>query len=446
MPKITELSSSQVLVLILLLFSSALAFIAHRAASYAVELVHGQGPTHLNPAGSDADIYIFIFILVVAFLLFTTLPLMMVIAYRGLAGNLLSGKVRASLSLCNLDDEQLQQRIEDFERRNRPAAFILPSLVTLLLLYIVWNIALLPMGTTGVFSMMLTIPDFNLSQLFARSAAALTPLTWALLGAYFYGLTLMVQRWMLTDLTINVLWRITVRLVVTFILGMLLMSLASGPAGLSLEFGNYLSALAFMVGIVPDIFLRWVSQQVKRLGGVDAAGQGRLFGPSQLQGKVDGMSYWQVDRLAEEGIDSVQDLAMKEIPTLLIKTRFDPPLLLQWVDRALLCAQVGSDLDLFKRAHCYTATDFASLVGAPGGAERLLRSLSDAAAATPAVAVGPPAANPITAPIMANIMSGLNNGPNLRYLTAYRNNVNGVPDASPAPAGAAAALSGPSGV
>jgi len=421
--------SKLALIAALLAFVAGVAVITDSVASYAVALAG------VRDAGADPDnVYRFSFMLMLVFILLTTLPLLMIIAYRGLQAGTLSAKVRASLSLCALDDSQVQERVLEYESSNSLGALFLPATVNLLLLYMVWDSAIFPCGVPGVIALMLTEPHgFSLGLLFSRSAAQLTPLTWTLLGAYFYSVSLIMQRWMLADLTTNVIWKINVRLVVTFVLGLLLMSLASGPDRALHPFGASLAGLAFLTGIVPDLFLRWVSQQVQRLGGIDAEGDGRLFARSELQDKVDGLSFWQVDRLAEEGIESIQDLAMKDLPSLLIKTRFDPSLLFNWVDRALLCQQVDDDLERFKRAHCYTATDLMALVADGGGEDLLLRSLADAAPAAPAAGEGQSAATPLTAPIIANIIAGLANGPNLRYLTNYRANVNAGPAAVMAP-------------
>ena len=45
----------------------------------------------------------------------------------------------------------------------------------------------------------------------------------------------------------------------------------------------------------------------------------------------------------EEGIESVEDLAMTDITNLLVKIRFDTPHLLYWVDQALLSHQAGEE-------------------------------------------------------------------------------------------------------
>lgn len=397
-----------------------------------------------EPGSADAAVvYVFALLMMTLFLLLISLPVLMIIAYRGLRGDMLTAQVMASLALCALDDEQLQSRIREYQESNALAAFFLPSVLNLVTVFIVWQNALLPRGVDGLLARLgdsSQVP-LSLAMVFAQAAVEISPLTWALLGAYFYALNLIIRRWMLSDLTTNVLWKINVRLVQTFILGMLLIAVGGG-AGVADGFGSYVAGLGFIIGIVPDLFLRWLGQQLKRLGGIDIRADG-LFAPPDLQRKIEGMSFWQVDRLGEEGIESVYDLAMKEIPSLLIRTRFDVPLLLNWVDRALLCSLVDPHLECFKHAHLYTGTALMAAVARPHGMETLLRGLNGAAAngATETAAGGLDGATlTITEPMIDNIMSGLASGPNLRYLVNYQANANRAALLPAAGAGGVAAV------
>ena len=414
------------LVAALLVFIGMTVFTTHRVASHTV------AEAVALPGTADAtQVYFFAFMMMTILILFTTLPVLMIIAYQGLQGDTLTAQVSASLSLCAVNDEQLKQRIQEYEERNSLTALFLPSVVNLMIALVIWQNALLPGSTVDLIQRMgnsATTP-WSLALSLAQGATEITPLTWALLGAYFYSINLIIRRWMLSDLTANVLWKVNVRLVVTFVLGMLLIAL-SGATSLAHALGPTIAGTGFMIGIVPDLFLRWLSQQLKRLGSIDPQQDG-LFATSELRRKIEGMSFWQADRLAEEGIESVQDLALKEIPSLLIRTRFDAPLLLNWVDRALLCSQVGQDLELFKDAHLYTGTDLVAAVQRPRGMDSLLQSMTDAAASgtTKTGTAGPTSATitpTITAATIANIISGVSNGPNLRHLTTYRKNASDV--------------------
>jgi hypothetical protein len=430
--------------------SAKLSLIAALAAFLVVMILvtdlfarHAVEAARAAPGDADeAQTYVLAFLLMGVFVLFTTLPLLMIVAYRGLQGEMLSGAVMRGLSLCALDDDQVQSRLTEYEERNSVSAFFLPSMVNLLLMYLVWTSALVPQGIDHVLVLMgdSAHNPISFALLLTDAAKSASPLTWALLGAYFYALTLIVRRWMLADLTTNVLWKINVRIVLTVILGSLLVALGAGAEGATGAFGEWAAALGFMVGIVPDLFLRWVAQQLKRVGGIDAEETG-LFAPSELQSKLDGISFWQVDRLGEEGIESVHDLAMKEIPSLLIKTRFDTALLLNWVDRALLCTQVDDDLPVFKCAHLSTGTDLMAVLARPDGMATLLQGLHDGAANCAARGVGRSGKGglvSITAPMIENIVSGLTDGPNLRHVTAYRRSTGvGVPTGVTATAPAA---------
>lgn len=261
-----------------------------------------------------------------------------------------------------------------------------------------------------------------------------TLLVWMLLGAYVYSISSIIRRWMQSDLTTNVLWRINVRLAITFVLGMLFVNLfaAGDPTGL----GHlpYLAAFAFLIGITPDMFLRWINKQVKREFQIESEGVEAVFTPSDLQSKIGGMSFWQMDRLAEEGIENVEDLAMKEIPALLVKTRFDTPLLLNWVDRALLCDQVGDAIPLFRSAHILRATQLVHLARRESGAADVLASLEhtrktlhtqDQSQVTQRGAARVPMGE-ISREVLENVVRSLELGPNLHYLNNYWNNVNGA--------------------
>ncbi len=395
---------------------------AERAAQIAVQ------------EGLDAeltDLYAFAFSYVLLFFLLASLPLLMVIGYHGLQGDMLTAKLQEHLSMAGLKDDQLRARMLEYQQSNGFSAFFLPILVNLLLLYVFWAAILLPHGIDG---MLAYLSDggtlkVGIAYMFPRIAAEMSLVTWALMGAYFYCLSVLIRRWMQSDLTTNVVWKLDVRLVITFVLGLLFSRMVGGTDADFSAIGPGITLLAFSIGIVPGVFLRWSARQLKRLGRVEANDMVRLFAPSELQRRIPGISFWQLDRLAEEGIESVQDLAMRSIPTLLIHTRFDTALLMSWVDRALLANQAGEQLVLFQRAHVHSATQLVARVQTEQGRHALLRSLEDAAEwersrvgpAEPDARSEPPRASiaPVSDAQLDNILSGLGDGPNLRELMCY---------------------------
>lgn len=383
-------------------------------------------------SGDLADLYAFGFTYALIFYLLTVLPLLMVIGYRGLQGETLTAKVEEHLAMCGLTDHQLRARMHEYQQHNSFSAFFLPMLVNVLFLFVVWAATLLPHGIAGMLDYLSDGGTLKvaIAFMYPRVAADASLVTWALLGAYFYSLSVLVRRWMQADLTTSVIWKIDVRLAVTFILGLLLTRLAAAPDQEVSAIGPWVTILAFSIGLVPDVFLRWMTRQLQRTARIDVDDEQRLFAPSELQRRIPGISFWQLDRLAEEGIESIQDLAMKGIPSLLINTRFDTALLLSWVDRALLANQVGDRLSMFHDAHVHTATELVARVETDADRAALLRSLVGVKRLPEKSEYQPHGghgesfdravdAAPITEEQLANIVSGLRNGPNLRELRSY---------------------------
>jgi hypothetical protein len=384
------------------------------------------------------ELFLFVIILLLFFYAVTTLPMLMVLGYQGTQRKMLLEKVREDLWLCGLKDRELQARIKEYGERNSWGAFLLPMLVNLVLMWLMWVSAILPGGMENL-TRLLIDKGISLQSAFSIIAANLSPVSWAFLGAYFYIVMVLIRRWMQSDITTNVLWKLNVRIVVALIIGLLLMKIPPTPPEKAIQAFTFL--VAFFAGIVPDTVLRWLVQQmkaavnlqgkeqVKRVGSLEREVTDKLFMPSNLQENIDGLNFWQVDRLFEEGIESVQDLAMKEIPRLLICTRFDTPLLLSWVDQALLCNQVGEDVTLFKAAYIKTASDLLQLVEHKQGLEDVLQAIHDAqpqtlpnANTTEKPEHSGRANSRITLPMLENLVVGLQNGPNLAYVRAYWHN------------------------
>ena len=377
------------------------------------------------------DIYTFSFVYLLFFFAFTTFPLLLVVSYRGIHCGINIGKIRNSLSLCGLKEVQLQDKISEFEEKNSWKAFLLPMLANLVFMFLLWSAAMFPDGLLGMLDNlhMNGMIKIGLNQIFPNLAKKASLVTWIFFGAYWYGITVMIRRWMQSDLTTNVLWKLDVRFAVAVILGLLLIEFVPEPivSADSQASKHYIAGLAFLTGVLPDVFLRWLTQQMKRVVNIEGESASQLFSPSELQKRIDGMSFWQAGRLAEEGIESVQDLAMKQIPDLLVHTRFDTPLLLSWVDQALLCTQLGTTATALKRVFIRSASELIYLAQQEAGLEGVLQSIDDVEKRDPArdnAAGQEPVLNfSITLPMLQNAVAGLENGPNLLYIATYWSNV-----------------------
>jgi hypothetical protein len=359
--------------------------------------------------------------LAVMFVVLSSLPLLMIVGYRLTQRDSLMWKIADDLLLCGLEDTELAAKVSEFRDRNGLPAFVLPAVVNLALLVAMWGVTMMPTGLTGLSESLKGVElgqgyyGSDLGSLFEDMAQEASAVTWAFLGAYFYTVTALVRRWLESDLTTGIMWKANVRIAIALMVALLLIRVLPDASPL----------IAFVAGIVPDTVLRWLSQQVKRGAGFE---EGRLFQPSDLQARADGMTFWQADRLSEEGIESVQDLAMTEIPDLLIRTRFDTPHLLYWVDCALLCNQAGALMDQFKKAAILTANDLLDVVGEKGH-DWVLKSIQGVVTGgvsdpgeSSTDAESAALTSRVTAETLVNIVVGLRSGPNLAYVSEYWRN------------------------
>lgn len=417
MPKIKRKPTSRLgLLLALGALLGTMVLVSTMVTRHAASLAAEKGLT-----GDRTDLYVFSGAYVLTLNLLASLPMLMVVSYRGLRGDALADRVAEDLALCGLSDQHLRVRMQEYEDRNGFSAFLLPLVVNLILLTVTWAAVLIPHGISGMLDTLRTdqTMDVSVALMLPKVAADASPVIWSMLGAYFYSLSLLVRRWTQSDLTTGVIWRIDVRLVAALIVGLLLTRLASGQEKELSELGPWVSAFAFLIGITPDVFLRWVSQSVQRVIKVDDSDLTGLFAPSELQRRIPGLGFWQVDRLADEGVETVRDLAMKEIPELLIRTRFDTPVVLSWVDRALLANQVGAQQDRFDDARVLSATALVALAADETARKGLLRSLDQPATIASDDEGESPASPAVTADQLNNILTGLRHGPNLRTLQHY---------------------------
>jgi len=157
--------------------------------------------------------------------------------------------------------------------------------------------------------------------------------TYAFLGAYFFGLQLIWQGYVRADLRPKTYTTVTVRVLVVVILAWLLDATlgTTQPA-------NVLYLLAFLAGLVPNTVLHFIAEKVLgQLGGT--------FNRDQMQQLtvLDGIDLYERTRLSEEGITSVEALAHHDLLDLFFKTRLAAARLIDWVDQAILTMYLGTE-------------------------------------------------------------------------------------------------------
>jgi tetratricopeptide (TPR) repeat protein len=212
----------------------------------------------------------------------------------------------------------------------------------------------------------------------------------AYLGAYVYSVQELVRRYNTFDLQPQVYSSIFVRMIVAVVLVFVGSSaiVAFGPAvgeDAPEPTAGYASIwapgiIAFIIGVFPSRGLRWFSDLAERAMG--PSGQSSAEMPIQ---NIEGMSTWHASRLQQMGIDDAQNLAHSDFRRLLLTTPFDPKIIINWVDQAILYAKVGDNLTNFRKAKIRTFYELQSEL------QRLTAQPRPASGATAQGAGQPPA-------------------------------------------------------
>ena len=197
-----------------------------------------------------------------------------------------------------------------------------PIIVTTLILGFGWLLILLKAGDTVETTLRLLSPDQSL-------------VTYAFLGAYFFGIQAIWQGYVRADLRPKTYTTITVRVLVVVIVAWLLeatMGASRSPEPLYM--------LAFLAGIVPDQVLHLIRERVlSPLGNKFSVTLDR----QQQLTELEGIDLYERTRLSEEGITSVEALAHHDILDLFFKTRFPAARLVDWVDQAILVMYLNAE-------------------------------------------------------------------------------------------------------
>jgi hypothetical protein len=195
-----------------------------------------------------------------------------------------------------------------------------PIIVTTLILAFGWLLIMLRAGERIEVG-----PDGSLSFV-----ALLSPdqslVTFAFLGAYFFGLHLIWQGYVRSDLRPKAYTTIAVRILVVVVLAWLIEAVTDAGTN-----AQPLFLIAFAAGFVPDkvLHLLWERVLPRKVN---------LFAFDQQQPltEIEGIDLYERTRLSEEGITNVEALAHHDLLDLFFKTRFPAARLVDWVDQAIL--------------------------------------------------------------------------------------------------------------
>jgi hypothetical protein len=181
--------------------------------------------------------------------------------------------------------------------------------------------------------------------------------TMAFLGAYFFGVYLVLGGYFRGDLRPKIYNQITARLVTVVVVAYLINALLWDPG----QSNRVLLAAAFLAGVVPNTVLQRLG--IFATGTVFGISTGArsgssprpkgwlrrsfadAFGAPRALTQIDGIDIYESARLASEGVADVPSLARSDLVPMMINTRLPVERLVDWTDKAVLVALLDGGPD-----------------------------------------------------------------------------------------------------
>lgn len=173
---------------------------------------------------------------------------------------------------------------------------------------------------------------------------------WGWAGAYIYAFHMIWRRFLAFDLTPNVYVFAANRFALSLVIGAIAgisIGMLSETADPSMDTKLTLIYMTlFFIGFFPERGIDWLSLNMGRTLGMAHAGP--ISRETRLS-ELEGLSIWHQNRLRQEGIENVQNLATSDIPALIIGTPFSVGQIVDWIDQSLLImyADSHSESDMY---------------------------------------------------------------------------------------------------
>jgi hypothetical protein len=166
----------------------------------------------------------------------------------------------------------------------------------------------------------------------------------ASLGAYVFNLGVLVRRSFLADVTKNVFWACINRVLFAVGVSLPLCFLTFGTKFGTFD-GTQQAFLSFLIAFFPSLFITLIRKRASKLVEDDA------LSVQELDIKlVQGIDIWKEERLEEEGIESVQNLATADVLALAVKTHYPIRTIVDWIDQAIFIQRFPKDFKTLQEA------------------------------------------------------------------------------------------------
>jgi len=190
----------------------------------------------------------------------------------------------------------------------------------------------------------------------------------ALTGGFMWSAQNIIRRLMAADLTPGLYYSAGMRMTYASLIALMIFFLSKAtPGSQNFLTDNMMPAMAFLIGMFPDKGLTYLKDKIA------------LFKDDPLErahqlplDMVEGMSSFHKERLRENNIDNVQNLAEAKFLDLLLKTPFTARLLIDWIGQAKLLVYFKSNTNALRN---YNIRDVFDLLQA-GRHEGQLKQLA----------------------------------------------------------------------
>lgn len=200
----------------------------------------------------------------------------------------------------------------------------------------------IPLGLATVLSLIgwflvvdpqISVPDYKVPDVLHIKSMS-SPLNFAFLGAYFFGVQMLFRRFVRRDLSPNAFLafatRIILAVVAVWVVVLCLPKNVSSDAVL---------VVAFTVGVFPRLLWKYITTFFAFIG------RAKVFLPNigslQPLSQLDGLTIWHEVRLEEEDIENVPNMATVDIVDLMLRTQTPAERLILWIDQSILYCTLG---------------------------------------------------------------------------------------------------------
>lgn len=185
-----------------------------------------------------------------------------------------------------------------------------------------------------------------------------TPVSFAFLGAYFFGIQMFFRRFVRRDLGPNAYLAFSTRIIMAVIgiwvtiaayalvadlvsetrnlqLRSVMLAPIDKPADWPLQF----MVIAFVIGVFPRTLWQFIGAAFSKMKTVKAVIP--TIEAKQPLSELDGLTVWHESRLEEEDVENVPNMATVDVVDIMLHTQIPAERLIGWIDQAILYSVLG---------------------------------------------------------------------------------------------------------